>query len=425
MEFAGGVSAATLGYITHGIKGARYGYRLYKNTRKMAPTPSTKRKRSSSSYKAGYDSKHQSKRPNVFRGKLVSRPKPIRFKRHSKSRHIPTMNVREAIHSSVNESHIHLNLAKKHKKPHKTLGAWRLHSGYSQYVLSVAGEQTYFELAYLAQPNNLFATGLTATVSPTLTTNIGVAQMNPYLTNTGSAILASTVTPLEDRFMLRSMSLQTSMSNLSGVGCVIDLYVVTPKMTTNTSPASAVNGGFQNEAFGQAAANQPNAGSVTAGAVAGYENLVDPHTYPMESPLFKKMYKVLNVQHIVLAGSETHIYNLNITLDKVVKKDQNFVYSTQGTNNVANQTIIVFGLIRGQVVDDTTAGAGLDIATYGQAKVGMVTQVKYHASAVTGNAARLNTNRALINVPFGAALAKQTLTDVVDNPVTVAAITTA
>lgn len=322
----------------------------------------------------------------------------------SAKRHKPakTMSVEDGTnaHSGLASSVIKINhVPAKHTKG--TMGKWEYHLVQSGYISAPAGKQQGLDVYFFNTPTQLC--GTTTTTPTTLINDIGLIDMNPYLTNTGSRILGSSVTPANDRFYLKGFKAEIEISNFCSVGAYVDVYLVRAKKTIAQSPFNTWNQGYINEAFGQAVSVVPSAGSTTTGLVAGYESSVNPGAKPTDSVLFKSCYHVESVRHLELTGGSSERLSFDVFLDKVVKKDVQATYIANATPYVAGQTYGILAVSRGTLVNDITflATTG-EICTYGQIKLGYVINTHYYASAVKNAAGRLGSNRAYVGIPSGA-----------------------
>lgn len=307
----------------------------------------------------------------------------------------------------------HTNMLIKVVKPslkHKTFGRWHYHGNISQYLVNVAGEQFCGEIVFIGTPTQMVNT-IPNPAPGKMSLNIGLGDMNPYKGTTGSVNLIGQNSPAEDRFIWLAYNGSLEMANMSIVTAHMDIYLVVAKGNHDIGPIVAWNAGYSQEAMGQPSIGQPGAGTIVG--VAGYENNVDVGAIPSQSPQFKKLWTVVAVKAVVLAGAATAIVNFDIKPNKLVKTD----YQTSaGANNsyIGGQTYCIMTVHRGSIVNDITTSVAAEIPTYGVAKIGYILNYKYTACAVAGNSSRLNTNRALLTIPFGATGANMTTMNIVD-----------
>lgn len=324
-------------------------------------------------------------------------------------------------HSGWNEQYFNFYQKPKLGKL-KRLGQWKYHTATSGFMTAVSGACGVAPFYYAGTPLQLCATTTLAAPS-IIQNNIGLMDLNPYMSNTGSRVLTTTVTPLEDRFVWQGVTMQLEMTNLSAVGALIDLYVCRAKRDQHSDPFAQWQAGYNNEAFGQPAEVQPAAGSTTTGLVAGIDNFQAVGNHPMESSIFRACWKILAQKRISIAAAATETVHFNLHINKIVKKDLMTQFIADSTPYARGYTHVVFYVIRGQVVADQSVSVLAETPTYGATKVAYVMDVKYRAHAVAGNSARLGTNRAFLPIPTNAATAAQHLLNEVDQDMSVAAAT--
>lgn len=310
----------------------------------------------------------------------------------------------------------------KAKRNKKTFGKWEYHIARTGFITSPAGEQGAQELNFFCTPNQM-CSGVTVALPDTVNSDIGLLDLNPYQKSTGSRILAASNTPSEDRFYLKGFNCDVEITNFSTVGAIVDIYLLKAKKTDSLTPITTWNNGYANEAFGQISTAQPAAGAPLAGTVGGFGNVVDPGAKPMDSPQFKKLWTVVTVKSLTMVGGATEKLDFDVYSDKIMKRDLQTTYISNGNVYVAGQVYCIMSVARGALVTDITDPAN-PFVTYGSTKLGYILNTHYHACAVKDQAARLNTNRAYIPITFGAASTKQTSLNEIDIPITVAAGTT-
>ena len=329
-------------------------------------------------------------------------------------------------HSTFNSHQIVLNESVKHRKGEKNLGFYRYEQAYGGYISGLAGLQTYTSIQTIGTPAQLCQS---STIGTSVTTNhTSILNMNPYLSNTGSAIMSTTTIPLESKFVVSEVDLNLEMTNMSAVGTLIDVYIVKAKKTGGTlmECLTCWNNTYANEAFGQPQGSAPSAVNGTAGTV-GYQNQSFVGNLPNQAKLFSENWKIEAVKSVKLTAASTENIKINFKLNKVISKDIQAQYLADANVYIKGQTYHVFTVSRGMIVNDTTllATSG-EIPTYGQHKVGYILTQKWKAHAVQGNNNMvLNTNRVYNQIPYGASTANQSFMNEVDVPTTVQTATNA
>nr|WAE43077.1 MAG: capsid protein [Cressdnaviricota sp.] len=295
-------------------------------------------------------------------------------------------------------------------KKQKKMGNWKNYNSYPFLLQSSVGAQQFIEIGAV----NTIDQMISSTTSPTIyQAPVCAEQMNPYLSNTGSVTLGTTVTPLEDRFVLKSNSIKMEFTNFEPVGAIIDVYICKAKkyVGSNLYPIASVNQGFINEAFGLPAAVQSNT-TGNVGFTTGYGSTIIPDVKPTDSALFNSTYKVCAVRHLEMIGGATQDLNIEILDEKVIRRDI-FAAQLAATFKLAPITYVVFVRIRGSLVLDIDTG----FPTFGPTKVGCVWRAVTNSCAVFGgNDNRLSTNVFSANIPKGGVAADQKILNEVDAP---------
>lgn len=281
-------------------------------------------------------------------------------------------------HSSLSSSTIKIKSANKPRlnKRQKIMGTWTYQQCQSGYYVSQEGQQAmYITGAVNSLQQRVTSSGASFAYYQN---DVGLQQLNPYLTNTGSAKLASIVTPLEDRFIVKGVTIDMEVTNFEPVGVFCDVYICKVKKVCNQGMISTIDSGLMNEAFGL---------SSTTPAVAGYGNHFAPGVKPNDSNLFKEFFKIEAVRSLEMTAGATERIHIDIELDKLVKTDD--VNASIVTGNVFDSsTYVTFIVHRGSLVFNTTT----NLVSYGPTKIGIVSLFKYRCCAVGGNADRLSSN---------------------------------
>lgn len=339
---------------------------------------------------------------------------------HPRRHHRRHVERRESHGSNTNVSHSGITTdvirisgrsSKKHKK--KLLGSWRYLINYNSFWTSTAGLQYVGFMGSIGTKSQMFVnSGVGYNVYQSA---IGLADLNPYKENTGSITIPSVVSPNNDNFMLRSAAVKIEISNMSTVGAILDIYVVTPKVANSNDPVTIWQSTY--DGFGIASAVPPTPG-YAVGPTSGSMNINIPGVLPKDSSPFNKAFKIVAVKSVKLAGEATELIDFDIMLDKMISRSKLYA-----TNNeyFAGQTHFFMGVLRGAIVSDNTVATHYPVP--GSAKIGFNTTVRYVATAVKNNAARLNVALITDTIPAGATTANQGTLNEVDAPTTVNAST--
>nr|WAE42660.1 MAG: capsid protein [Cressdnaviricota sp.] len=409
-DYVGSASAATLGYITSGIRGARSAYNLYQkfsNMKRKSSVPHTPRKR------------HNARKVNT------TKPTPLQVRLRKADKHRPRSSKKkqalvrynQAGHSTLNAAYVKVfrSKGKLRVKKHRGSGIWRHFQTHNNIVTGAAGNQTSFDMLFVnTVPQNITSTG----------SGYGIFQafnayrnLNPNLTNTGSSLLGATVTPAEDKYLLLDHNIDIEITNLSAVAIEFDFFICQCKQNTVISAYTAWSTGYGNMSFGTPQVVPPVAGSTTG--TSGYNALNIVGARPKESKLFRDFWKIKTVRHFGLAGNGTQKFNINIVQNQLVKNEDMIQLNANGTV-YHKGSFDILCVARGQVVEDTTVGT---LATFGSIKFGWIGTVKTALTGVPNLANRLNSNNAAVNYPTAASTANQRILNEVDAPGTVAANT--
>lgn len=346
--------------------------------------------------------------PKVYKRKGKSM-RPMRNKRRGSQTAAPVkkfLRTEDAsnLHSGVATNVIRVRSGFK-KNRAKTLGRWVYHSVRQGYLASVAGRQFTDDIQHLGTPAQL-TSPTNASLTP-FSNDIGLSELNPNFNNTGSDLL-TIKSPPNDKFIWSGCQMEMEMTNFSSVAAFVDLYLVRARKNLIQSPFNAWNTGYINAAYGQSANVQPAAGSVT-GVTGGYEGNFMVGTKPTDSKIFQESYKVMAIKHLELSGGSTEKVVFDIFADKLIQRDIQTAYIANSTPFIANQTYSLMAVIRGSLVNDVTTGTGIaEFVTYGETKVGYVLNIHWFAKGVKNAAARLDTGRAYVQIPFGALKTNQT-----------------
>lgn len=317
-------------------------------------------------------------------------------------------------HSGMDTSLVKVHYGKpKHSK--MTMGKWLYHESRAGFITSVAGKQGAFDIQFYCTPNQMCQTSTIANPD-TVSSNIGLMDLNPYNKTTGSRVLTG-IQPLEDRFYLRGFETEMEITNFSNVGAFLEIRLLRCKKSSNygaaTGPNLSWNQGYLNEAYGQAARTGGAVGT-GVGAVGGYSDLEDVGANPKESPLFRQIWEVVAEKKLLITSAGTEKIKFDVFCDRIIKQDIQKPYIDGNVQYVSRQTYALHVVSRGSIVLDSTVSVAAEVPTYGATRLGYVLNTKYHACAVKGNSGRLNSNRAYMNNAYGTIVANQRVLDEID-----------
>jgi len=388
MPFLQDLSATTLGYITGNLKGARKAYALSKTFTKSKPNMATKRKRGNKTF--GKPSK---------RAKTTNIPIKVLARVNKNAKRFGLTKNKQDISHTTNEGtrSVKFFVTLKRKVPKHDQGQWNYTQTHQSIIGDLAGRQSCSDAFCMGNVDQFrTSSGTTYTTFQNFT---AIQQLNPYLTNTGSALLPATVTPLTDRFVVKNMTMKTTFASFTDIDQTGWIYYLTPRVHCTTTPATAwINANLQmGHSF--AATSFPAAG-VPLG-VSGSTNVNFPYETPLRKSSFHKQWRILKCVKVQLSGGGHQVIHANFKINKQFKNDMVSTDVIEGSRFLPGLTIFVMPVWLAQVVLDKTAPAPFE-PTFGQTSVGMVTVNEYTCASVSGNAGRLSLALAAINLPGGA-----------------------
>lgn len=287
----------------------------------------------------------------------------------------------------------------------RTLGRFNMLVQTGGIFSSNAGLQSVYTVAC----GGTFSQILTSTAAPTIAQGpVSYYDMNPYRKVTGSNHIGNAI-PSNDKVVLVQQHIKLNIANMESASCTVFVYVMSAKKNHSTHFDFAMVDGLNADALGNTAQTL-NAPGVTAGAVVGLANYGVVGMKPQMSSTFRSLFKVHKVIRLNLgAGAEEEI-NVVAKVNRML--DRLFLSNQSGTNIYVGNTSIVLGIIQyGQIVDDVTIS---NAATFGSSRIGIVQTMRTTLAAVKDNAARINFQEALTQLPVGAAVNKQNIVNSVD-----------
>lgn len=187
-------------------------------------------------------------------------------------------------------------------------------------------------------------------------------------------------TQLDEKLYIGSVTSALSMLSMVTSPQIVDLYYITPKFDTNDEPIALWDQLMTFEVLGQASAVAPtNVGGTTA--VAGGASSNQWGENPFRHAGFRKAWRVLRKQTIVLQPGDQRHLKFNIIYNRIFQKSQFLTNRTE--TYLRNITVIPFFIVRAGLVGITTAiGTDAESVSYGKVKVGTVHDVKIHLKTV-------------------------------------------
>jgi len=395
MPFIQDISAATLGYITGNLKGAKKAYAASKAfshfKSNMPAIPKSKRKRS----------KKEERGRSKKRVKLSGTTPALKVTFPSSSRSTMSKNKQDISHTTTDGTRsVKFTVVLKKKVPKHDIGQWNYTQTHQMVNTAPAGRQSVTD-GWTMGNIDQFRTSSGATYS-TFQNFTAIQQMNPYLTNTGSILLPSVVTPLTDRFVVKNMTMKTSFASFTDIDQTGWIYYLTPRVHCTSTPLTTWTNSNLQQGHSFVATTFPAAGVGTG--VSGSTNVNFPYETPLRKSSFFKIWKVLKVVKIQLAAGAHQVVNATFKINKLFKNDMVSTDLIEGSRYLPGLTIFVMPVWLGQVMVDKTVPA-TPLPTFGETRVGVITINEYTCASVSGNAGRLSVALEAINLPGAAVVA--------------------
>lgn len=286
----------------------------------------------------------------------------------------------------------------KHVK--KSLGKFFLTSQFGPVIEGVEGQQKVDHLCALNTGSQI----LNSTVGGSIfdgTNNY--FSLNPYCTNTGSALIPTVVQPLNDKIGLLSQHVKLDLTNHSNIGLSAQIYCMVAKKNHNKNYDVAWVEGLSADSFGLA---QGTFGTVPVATyvpgTAGSANYIQVGQVPQTSTEFRKLWKILKVTRIDLAANASQELNYSLKFNKTLDRMSIKAISDSGNRYVSGLSV-VFGIVmHGQVVIDTKAvGISGALSTFGTSRLASVVTIRNRFCAIAGGAARLGFQYGISNIVTG------------------------
>lgn len=300
------------------------------------------------------------------------------------------------VHSGISGANIRLSLGHPYSK--KVLGSAtvRLHEITQFFATSSLGKQRVEDLMFANTVSQALVGNLEGAAGTLnqLDGSVGLIDMNPNQSTTGSAYFVPAVVPTTDKIYLSNVAITVDVSNLSSGSAVLDLYFLTPNQHTNLKPTEAWSAELIGMRNGKNVYSEPAANSIST--APGYEVPQFPGAKPLQD--FRKHWKILKVHNVLMGPATTEQINVNVNTNYMIDRAkitmlQNFAdpNSAVTTGNITNNflrygTIAVMAVWRGQPV---VADGSADYASYAPIQLAFVMTKKYTLKMVAGNASRL------------------------------------
>ncbi|AIF34817.1 putative capsid protein [Sewage-associated circular DNA virus-7] len=295
------------------------------------------------------------------------------------------------------------------KKKKTAKGKWIYTQTHNEVIFSNAGTQGTQQLGMgaLSQINVSSGVGYTGFQS-----QVAVRQLNPMLGNTGSAYLTASTAPTTDSFVISDMIFDIEMCSWSDVAQTVDMYVYVAKDGQANDVGIEWARGYQQQGSGKGAMTMLSAPLYQG--VAGYGRVDEPYASPLDvKEYMNNTYRFMKKVTINLTSGATHKCKVHCVMNKLVNNSELDVDTRGSDLTIKGLTTIIMITVRGQVVDDTTAG-GTAKPTFASTRVGLITRNTYVCHPVPSPISNRTVGIHSYNVPINAALAAQQLINDVD-----------
>lgn len=206
-------------------------------------------------------------------------------------------------------------------------------------------------------------------------------DLNPYAGVTGSAIIAPTgVSGDADSFFLDNINGKLILTNCTNGATDLDVYWYLCKMDSNDGPTASWTNYVSSEGQGQGP-NVQAALTTTANATAGRYTPFTSGARPGFSKGFKRLYRCLKKQDIILQGGDTKEINFTIHYKKLIRKKW---IQERPSASLANLTVGVMLIQRGAPVAISEAPPTNEM-TYAATKIGCIMNYNVVCKAIPVN----------------------------------------
>ena len=383
------------------------------------PARSHKRQRPSSGSGSKAMSISRSRSMFASRSRTRSRSKVLHAKLVNKILDHP---VNEVVHGTFTRVHSRFSLGKG--KPQKGCGSFKFYDQTYGTLSSPEGKQGVDNLISVAGLGDLvYGAGINLPYCCTNSakypyTAKAMFDLNPYQLITGSGYYTAGAGPSSDFIFLDYIKLVFDLANMSNTACILDIYVVQPKITGNNDPTLDWNAAIRAQGIAPDNADAVNANNVIGVYTAPTEGRPTPYMLgqkPLSIPAWSKQYKVIGVKSFDFAVDTNVIWSVDLHFNK--RLDRQYLLQTKAdTSNyanctVANMSVQFMYVLRGPVVADTEIIASKN-ASIGNAQIGCCVTREYHCHAANPN--RIESMSAVPFLLAGNSLAAETVETVVD-----------
>nr|WAE43071.1 MAG: capsid protein [Cressdnaviricota sp.] len=406
-EYVSGISGATLGYITCGTKciipGYKFGKRLGKTYPKMSPIPPSQRKRRARGPPT--PSPSPKKRRGPYKPATHKYRKFTKFaatKKHSLANRLrkgsrtagylkigATQNRMAEISQHNDMSYKNLRIVLNAPKHHKNLRGRYQYSHTWDFINTTGneGSQNTDECKKMLTLNQITGV-ITTTRLDTISWGVDPIYLNPFvLSDTASTYFTGQQAYKEDRFHLETVNQKLQLLSLSSIPIKARVYWLQYKIDSDKSVSTIWAELLSAETMGQSGTVTPAQYTTTLVSTPGMCTINTLGLNPMTTPGFKKAFKMLNAQTIVLQPGDQKYFNVHFDIHKTF---QRAVFLESKAQFKKNLTIVPFIIHNGGLVSITDSGGRSEVTT-GTTKLGIFVQETFKFRALSPT--RISTDR--------------------------------
>lgn len=338
--------------------------------------------------------------------RMLKRKYRRKFRRKRRGRARITAND---VHSGISTDTIYCRLNKPLKG--KTESRFKYLQIYSGYLTDYAGTQGVGQVFSIAT-RQAFLNGTGGAPNIYQTKN-ALYDMNPMRLVTGNSVIGSAA-PVDERLALYNVRVTSQFTNMENVAVTMKLFVCTPKVHTGVYPSQAWQDSNASEAYGITVPSRAAGGAY--GANAGQVDQKWVGTTPWDTKLFHRMWKVLKVHKLQLAGGATEEVNFHFAINKIVRKEY---LNELAVDFLKGQNITVMACWYGQPVHDVTQGGVSLNVTTATTNIAHYTTVKYNLGALKSISAPPSSFNGNNPTAWSTDVTKQQFANIVDAVATV------
>ena len=297
------------------------------------------------------------------------------------------------------------------KRVKDSRGKWKYIDDYSVTFTAVTGTQNHANLCSVGSLSSFLNDGGVAIDYQTVSN--ALFNQNPYLKITGGGRYAAGTTPADDRIILEKVRLHIVASNMNNTCMQGALHILMYKTSEQENVTQICESALAKQALGQPAVTFPTQ-AAPAALVAGVASIQVPFVNPLEQPMFRRYFKVVDVIPIHLDGGSTLNMHLDFKYNKLI--DKAYLTETQYANIRNLTTVCYFVGHGGQSVFDSTNNK----VTLSPCKMGFSIVREIHCHATEGK--RVQCYEAAPNLITTTTDASTKLESIVDTVLTVASV---